>query len=196
MADLSAPHATSDATPCELVSPPRSRAATVLLSFSGWFLLAGAVRVFARLALAYRRPATVSLGDDGALLVKWRTELAGRILREREVLIPAGALARVLREARYPSLGFYVGLAALAVGSYVGVRTFVDGVSAASPTLLLWGAIIVGAGVTVDLVLTSLWPGVRGRCRMVFVSRDRAQLCVGELETKDADALIARLRKG
>ncbi|NVL83962.1 hypothetical protein, partial [Escherichia coli] len=70
---------------------------------------------------------------------------------------------------RYPRAAFYAGLLALAIGSYVGVRAFVDGVRAASPSLLLTGLVVIALGIGADFVLGSLVPGSRGRVRIAFV---------------------------
>ena len=87
----------------------------------------------------------------------------------------------------------YAGLLALSIGSYLGVAAFVDGVRAASPSLLATGLVIVALGLGLDFVLTSVAPGARGRCRVLFVSRDGSSLCVGNVEARRADALLARL---
>ncbi len=179
----------------ELSSPPRGPLATVLLAVTGLLLLLPAAQLVGRLALGYRRPAVVSLSDEGGVRVKARTELLGRTLRERDVLVPRAALMRATRDVRYPSLAMYAGLLALAIGSYLGVAAFVDGVRAASPSLLATGLAIVALGLGLDFVLSSLAPGARARCRVLFVSRNGVALCVGGVEAKRADALLARLAR-
>jgi hypothetical protein len=87
----------------------------------------------------------------------------------------------------------YAGLLALAVGSYVGVEAFVDGVRAASPSLLAAGLGFVVAGIALDFGFSSLGPGARGRCRLLLVPRDGAKLCVGGVDPSIADAMLARL---
>jgi hypothetical protein len=181
--------------PGELASAPRGPLGTGLLAVTGLLVLVPAVRLVARLALGYRRPAVISIADEGGVRVKSRTELLGRTLRDRDVLVPRAALQRATRDVRYPSLAMYAGLLALAVGSYLGVAAFVDGVRAASPSLLATGLAIVALGLGLDFVLSSLAPGVRGRCRVLFVSRDGVRLCVGGVEAKRADALLARLAR-
>lgn len=175
----------------ELISAPRGPVVTALLALTGVLFLVHAVRLLARLALAYRRPAVVSFGDAGVRL-ETRTEMLGRTLREREHVIVRAGLVRVVREVRYPRLAFYAGLLALALGSYVGVRAFVDGVRSASPSLLLVGLLIVIAGIAADFVLGSLLPGTRGRCRIALVPRAGGVLCVGDVDAKRADAALAR----
>jgi len=96
---------------------------------------------------------------------------------------------------RYPGLALYAALLALALGSYVGVEAFVDGVRSASPSLLAAGLGIVVLGIALDFALSSLGPGSRGRCRVLLVPRDGAKLCVGGVETTGADAMLARLAR-
>jgi hypothetical protein len=181
--------------PGELYAAPRGLIATGLLAVTGLLVLVAAARALGRLALGYRRPAVVSLTDEGGVRVKTHTELLGRTLRDRDVLVPRPALVRATRDVRYPSLAMYAGLFALAAGSYVGVATFVDGVRAASPSLLATGLALVALGLGLDFVLNSLAPSVRGRCRVLFVSRDGARLCLGDVDGRKADALLARLAR-
>jgi hypothetical protein len=175
----------------ELVSAPRGPMATAVLAFTGILFVLHAARIALRLALAYRRPAEVSLSESG-VRVKTRTELLGRTLREHEHVIVRSGLVRVVREVRFPGLAFYAGLLALAVGSYVGVRAFVDGVRSASPSLLVVGLVIVALGIGADFVLGTLVPGSRGRCRVSFVPRTGSTLCIGNVDVDRADDALAR----
>ena len=170
----------------ELVAPPRGPVATTLLAFTGILFVMHAVGLVARLALAYKRPTEVVLSGDGVRL-KTRMEMLGKTLKEREHVIVRAGLVRVVREVRYPRLAFYSGLLALALGSYVGVRAFADGVRAASPSLLGVGLVIVVLGVAADFALGTLIPGTRGRCRIAFVPRSGATLAVGDVDVKRAD---------
>jgi hypothetical protein len=194
---LSAPGAQPAVEPLsgEMTPAPRGPLATALLAMTGILLVLQGARLLGRLVLAYRRPAHVSVAEDGGVRVKWRTELLGRTLRDRDVLVPRAALARATRELRYPGFAMYTGLVALAVGSLLGVSAFVDGVRAASPSLLGTGLCIVILGLGLDFALTSLAPGSRSRCRVLFVSRDGTRLCVGGVDLKRADAVLARLAR-
>ncbi len=179
----------------QVVPSPRGPAATFALAITGLLLAANAARLVARVVLGYASPATASLTEDGGVRVKWRTVLLGRTLRDREIVIPRTGLARATREVRYPSLAMYAGLLALAAGSYLGVTTFVDGVRSASPSLLAWGLGLVALGLALDFILTSLAPGARGRCRVLFTARDGARVCVGGVDAGAATALLARLTR-
>jgi hypothetical protein len=177
----------------EIAPVPRGPATTTVLALTGLLLLLRAGRLFARFVLALRLPAEVTLNPDRDVRVRWRVEVLGRTLREREVLLPRSSLARAIREVRYPRLAFYAGLLSLAAGSYLGVSSIVDGVRAGSLTLLAWGLLVVAVGVGLDFALTTLVPGVRGRCRVVFVPRRGAPVCVGGVDLARADELAARL---
>ena len=176
----------------EITAAPRGPVATAALALTGILFFMHAARLLARLALAYKRPAEIVLSDK-TVRVRFRTELLGRTLRDRDVVIQRSGLVRATREVRYPRAAFYAGLLALAIGSYFGVATFVDGVRAASPSLLLTGLVIVALGIGLDFAFSSIAPGARGRCRVLFVPRDGQKLCVGGVDTKRADAAIARI---
>lgn len=176
----------------ELLPAPRGPVATLLLALSGLLLVLHAARLAAKIALAYKRPAEVIFSEAG-VRVKTRTQVLGRTLREREHVLLEAGLARVVREVRFPRAGFYAGLLALALGSYVGVRAFADGVRSASPSLLAVGLLIVALGVGADFLLGAVLPGVRGRCRVLFVPRTGAVVCVGGVDARRADDALKRL---
>lgn len=177
----------------ELVPPPRNVVATVLLAATGLLLVMAIVRLFARLALSYKRPAELFLAPKG-IRIKTRTMLLGRTIRDREIHIGRDALVRAEREVRFPRLGLYAGLLALVVGSYIGVGALVDGVRAASPSLLGTGLLIVAVGITLDVLLSSIGPSARGRCRVSFSPRRGSTICVGFVDAARADSALLRLR--
>ena len=176
----------------ELTAAPRSPIATAALAFTGILFVVHGARLLARLALAYRRPAEVTVTAD-SVCIHARTLVLGRTLRDREIVFARMSLVRATREVRFPGTLLYTGLLALAIGSYVGVLTFVDGVRAASPSLLLLGIVVIGVGIGLDFVLGSLAPGSRGRCSVVFVPRRGKSVCVGEVDAKHADVAMSKL---
>jgi len=179
----------------EVRSPPRHPALTVVLALTGILLAAALARLVLRLVFAFRRPAELTVSSKG-VRVHWRVLVLGRLLRDRELVIPRGGLVRAMRDVRYSQLPFYAGLFALAVGSLVGVHIFVDGVRSASPSLLLVGLVVVAAGVGLDFALATLAPSLKGRCRVLFVPQDGRAVCVGDLDGPEADAAFAWLAKG
>ena len=175
----------------EAVAAPRGPVLTAILALTGLLFVMHALRLIARLALAYKRPTEVSLSEAGVRM-HTRTEMLGRTLREREHVIVRAGLVRVVREVRYPRVGFYAGLLALALGSYIGVRAFVDGVRAASPSLLLTGLVVIALGIAADFVLGSLLPGSRGRVRIAFIPRTGKALCLADVDARRADEALTR----
>jgi hypothetical protein len=179
----------------ELAPRPRGPVAVVLLGVTGIALLVHSVRLFARLAFRLRKPARLEPSPDGGLRLRWHTEILGRTVHEGDVLVPRAGLASATRDVRYPSLPLYAGLVTLAVGTYVGVWAFVDGLRAGSPSLLATGIAIVALSLVVDFALSSLIPGARSRCRVVITPRSGTPLCVGGLDIASADALLDRLAR-
>ncbi len=188
-----APRGPSEPLLGEMAPAPRGPLATALLAVTGVLLVTHAARLFGRIALAYKAPAEVALSDDGGVRVRWRIELLGRTLRDRDVLVPRGGLWRAAREVRFSGAALYAGLLALVLGSYVGVAAFVDGVRAASPALLGAGLLIIALGLSLDFVFSSAVPGARGRCRVVFVPRTGRRLCIGDVDQARADSMLGRL---
>jgi hypothetical protein len=196
--EAKAPLASDPAVPAqtisgELVPAPRGPVALALLGVTGVLAAMHLARVVGRWALRYRAPAELRVDGRGVTIVS-KTEMLGRVLREREVHIPREGLSRATRDVRYPRLPMYVGLLALAIGSYFGVSIFVEGARAASPELLGIGALLLGVGVTLDFVLGSIAGTTTGRCRVVFVPRRGAALAIGEIDRAQADAALGALQ--
>jgi hypothetical protein len=176
----------------EIVSAPRGPVALFLLGVCGYLAAAYVARLVGRVALRYRRPAELTASASG-VTVKSRTELLGKVLREREVVIPLDSLARATREVRYPRLGLYAGLFALAMGSYFGIKNLIDGLRTVSFEIAGIGALLLAGGVALDFLLESAASGMRGKCRVVVVPRKGPTLAVGDVEPAAADAALLRL---
>lgn len=176
----------------ELIPPPRGPIAFTLMAVTGVLIILRVARLIGRWVLRYRRPAEMRFSAKGVTVVS-KTELLGRTLREHETHIPMEALLVARREVRYPRLGLYAGLFALAVGSYFGISLFIDGARAGSPELLGVGALIVAIGVALDFALVNAAPSMRGRCRLVLIPRKGAALALGSVDASQADAGLGRL---
>ncbi len=177
----------------ELIPAPRGVLATTFLALTGLLAITRGMRAFARVALAYRCPAEVTVTAEG-VRIRASVELLGRRMRDREYRVPAAGLVQAVREVRYPRLAFYAGLLALALGSYVGVNLFVDGVRSASIQLLVAGLLAISIGVGLDLLLSSILPSQKGRCRLLFVPKTGKALCVMGVHAQDAERLMAAIR--
>jgi hypothetical protein len=178
----------------ETSAPPRGPWLTALLAITGLLLIIELSRLVARYVLVFRRPTEVRLTAGGVEL-RGRTLMVGKLLREQVTVLPREGLVRVTREVRYPRLAMYAGLIALALGSYVGVSLVVDGLRAASPSMLGTGLLVALLGLGLDFVLSSLVPGLVGKSRVVFVPRRGAVICVTAVAPARADALLAELAK-
>lgn len=173
---------------------PRSTLATVLLGVSGWLLLSAAARVLARLTLGLRRPAELTVNARG-LELNQKTLLLGKVLRERRTLFTRDGVARVTREVRFARAALYAGLIALALGTYVGMGLFLDGVRVpgTSSSLIGLGLLAIALGLALDYGLTSLSDLSRGRCRVLLVPVRGRSFALSGLAPADADALLRRL---
>lgn len=177
----------------EMTPGPFGPVALTVLAATGLLFVVWAGGLFGRFVVRYRKPAELRVDPHGVTL-KTRTELLGRTLRERETHIPKDSLLLVRREVRYPRLPLYAGLFALAVGSYLGVSVFVDGVRAGSPDLLGLGALLFAIGVALDFALTHLVPSARGRCRVILVPRKGPAYALSDLDPALADAALRKLQ--
>jgi hypothetical protein len=176
----------------ELAPLPRGPLATAVLALTGILLLIELGRLIARVALALERPVEVRLVHNG-LELRGRTLMLGRLLREHATVLPLDGLVRATREVRYPSLAVYAGLLALALGSYLGVGLAIDGVRAASPSMLGTGLLIALLGLALDFALSSLVPGVRGRARVLLVPKRGSIICVEAVDPQMADQVLLQL---
>jgi hypothetical protein len=178
----------------QLSFAPRRAAVTFLLAITLVLPLIHLFRLIGRYVFAYKAPAKVNLSGRG-LELEYRTELLGRVLRERSTLVPFQNLASVTREVRFSRLGMYAGLLALVIGSYVGMGLFVDAVRVpgGSATLLGMATLLIVLGLMVDFGLSSLSDSVRGTCRVVVVPRKGRPVCIGSLNPRDADAMLSSI---
>jgi hypothetical protein len=180
----------------ELSPAPFGPVITALLAITLLLFVYQATRLIGRLVFAYRRPATLRLGVNG-LELNHRTELMGKVLRERAVLVPLSNLARVTREVRYARVGLYVGLGALVLGTYYGMSYFVYGLQVSGggdrAQLVGMAVLLIVLGLGLDFVLSNAADSARGRCRVVVVPRKGRTLCVGALDPTRTDAMLANI---
>jgi hypothetical protein len=147
----------------------------------------------ARLLMAsvgLRSEGEIALTPGGDLRIRRTTRLLGRVVREREELVPRAALERVGRHARYPALLLLTGALALAAGVVIGGLVLVDGARSGDTVLLLTGALAVLGGGLCDLLASALVAGRRGRVS-VFVQAARQRLCVSGVDDGAAERLLA-----
>ena len=186
------PSTTTEALTGELVAPPRTGWSTVLLGSTGLLFLIWTIKLLLRYGLSLRRPAALTLTPEG-VRIDTHIELLGRTVRSQSIAMPRARIARIVREVRFASAAFYAGLFALITGSWLGVYLFVDGVRAASVSLLAIGVLVTLLGVTLDFVLTRASSSVRGECRLI-VSQPRGKtLCLAHVRAERADAALMNM---
>lgn len=178
----------------ELSLPPFGPVVTALLTVTLLLFALQVGRVLLRWVLAFKRPASISIGPNG-LELSQRTELLGKVLRERSIVVPLGSLVRVTRETRYARLGMYVGLVALVIGSYFGMGLLVDAVRVPGGSASLFGlaVLMMVLGLAVDFTFSNAADTVRGKCRMLVVPQRGRTLCLGSLDPARADAMLATI---
>ncbi len=175
-----------------LVPAPFGPVGLVVWTVTGLMVIRYLLRFFGRFVLRLERTAEVKVDGTG-ITVAAKLAVVGRTVGERQILIPLANLASAAMEVRYPRLALYVGLLALATGTFIGASLFVDGGRAGSPSLLALGAAVFGLGVVFDLVCASLWPSRRGQTRLVLVPRKGRSLALATTETGAATAVLQRL---
>lgn len=178
----------------ELTAAPHGPVGTALMAVSGITLVRAGLKLGGRLALAYRRPAELRLSERG-LEISHRTELLGKVLADRETLIPLSNLSSITREIRFARLGLYAGLLALVLGTYVGFGLLIDGtrVAGGSPSLLGMGLAAIAVGIGLDYVLSVVVDAVRKTCRIVVVPQHGRHLCLEGLDPADTDRVLSRV---
>ncbi len=186
--------ANADRLDGELSLPPLGPVVTTLLTVTLVLFVLQVGRVLLRWVLAFKRPASISIGPNG-LELNQRTELLGKVLHERSIVVPLSSLVRVTRETRYARVGMYVGLIALILGSYFGMGLFVDAVRVpgGSASLLGLAVLMMVLGLGLDFTFASASDTVRGKCRMLVVPQRGRPLCLGSLDPARADAMLATI---
>jgi hypothetical protein len=178
----------------EMSLPPFGPVLTTLLTVTMMLFALQVGRVLLRWVLAFKRPASITIGPNG-LELNQRTELLGKVLRERSIVVPLGSLVRVTRETRYARVGMYVGLIALVLGSYFGMGLFVDAVRVpgGSPSLFGLAVLMMVLGLALDFTFSNAADTVTGKCRMLVVPQRGRVFCLGALDPARADAMLSTI---
>jgi hypothetical protein len=173
---------------------PRGPLGTAIAAFTGWLLVRVTFRWIAGALLAYRARAQIRVTDAGLEINEQKSVLA-RQVRERRTVIAIDSLRRLARETRYSRVGTYAGLAALAIGSFVGMRLFVDGLRVPGMSIqLLWlGLLFVLGGLLADFALSRWLDATRGRCQLIVMARQGHSLCLGGVDPHKVDMVLNAL---
>jgi hypothetical protein len=169
----------------------------VLEILTGFFLVRGLASLVLRFLLGFKRFATLRV-TDSTIELKGEYYLLGRVFRRTETRSPIAGMNGVRLENRNRYIHVLVGIGFLAIGAWVGMQWFVDGLKAGYPYLALVGAGVVLLGILIDLGLFLLFPPGKGRSRLLLdLGPWRAR--VFGIDEKDArifvDAVASRWQK-
>ncbi len=176
--------------------PPRGSLRTALLLLTGILPLSSLTRWLGRTLLGFRRPVTLRVSPEG-VTIEQCTELAGRVLGESRRWLAFSEIALVVRERHFARAGLYVGLLTLVAATYVGAGLIADGLQVAggSRALLASGALIIGAGILLHFLLSTLLDDMRGRCTLVITPRNERPYILVGLSLQQADAAFDAIRQ-
>jgi hypothetical protein len=175
---------------------PRGPLRTALLLLTGLLPLLSLTRWLGRTLLGFRRPITLRVSPEGVTLEQG-TELAGRVLRESRRWLAFSEIALVVRERSFARAGLYIGLLILLAAIYLGTGLIADGLQVAggSRALLGCGALIVGGGILLHFLLSTLVDDVRGRCTLVISPRNERPYVLVDLSLQQAEAAFDAIRQ-
>jgi len=178
----------------ELLGRRRGLLPTVFLALTGLLFLKAVAVLFGRYVLAYRTPVALSLGEE-RLELEVKPRILGKPLRSLRAVVPFEQLAEVTREVRFGRLGMISGLLALVLGTYLGMRLFVDGLRAPGLSLphLGLGVGVVVLGLLLDLGLASFDDRLKPRHRLIITTTRGRQFPVSVGSPAEADRLLLRL---
>ncbi len=140
----------------ELRRLPAPLGIRIFQALSLWLFIAGFGRLVLRYLLGSRCRVRIE-GQGGQLRLAITRSFWGRRLSASQTLLPLRQLQEITLEEKGESPHFFVGLAALALGSFVGARLMSEGISAAggAPTLVLGGLSFFLMGLALDFFMGS-----------------------------------------
>lgn len=139
-------------------SLPKLSGPRVLSYLVGW----GLVRTLARtltFGFGLERTGRVRL-ESNALHVRRETRLFGRTVRVRDASYALREVDGALREVSIPAVQVLFGAVALALGVVLGVMWLSDAIARGDRELLIAGAVALGSGALLDLLLSG-WGSLR-----------------------------------
>ena len=166
----------------------------VLGALSGYLVIRGIVLLLARYLMGHRRTERFHL-EVGKLRREHRTQLLGRTIREGEEFLGYGGCISVGRETRFSTAVVLVGMAALLLGTMVGVGWVYDGVQGGLLTMILTGVGILLGGVVVDALLLMITAGGPGRVIVSIRFTDDRVYRVAGVRAETANRFVRELSK-
>lgn len=165
----------------------------VIAILTGFTLLRGLLSLAGRYLLVWRRTAVATIeGGELSLEVEWSA--LGRSFRRTRTVAPIRDVAAARLEERRRYVHLLVGFGCLAVGTWVGIQWFVDGLRAGFPQLALVGAGVVALGVLLDFASYSFVPEGKGR-HHVILALGPWRVRLSGVEREAAERFLASLRR-
>jgi hypothetical protein len=166
----------------------------ILAIVTGFTLLRGLVSLVGRFLLVWRRTAIATI-DGGTLVLDVEWSALGKSFRKRRTVAPIRGVEAARLEERRRYLHLLVGFGCLAIGTWVGIQWFVDGLRAGFPQLALVGAGVVAAGIVLDWASYSFVPEGKGRHHVVLAMGPWRVRLAG-VDRGAAERFLAALRDG
>lgn len=165
----------------------------VISILSGFSLLRGLASLILRYCLVFRRKAVVTM-EKRALVLSEEWWILGKRIRTTTFQAPLDDMRAVRFENRQHYLYLLVGFGALAVGTWLGIKWFVDGLRASYPNLALLGAGVVFAGVLIDVLLYLFVPTGPGK-KIIILSMGPWTLRLGGVDVDAAHRFLEEARR-
>ncbi len=165
----------------------------ILAIVTGLVLIRALITLVVRYLLGFKRKATASL-REGSIVINTDWLLRGKVIRQVSLYAPIGELGAVQFEKRQRYAYLVIGFGALTAGVWMGMQFVVDGLRAGYPYLTLIGAVVVMAGVGIDLLLYFLIPSGNGRTRLSLMM-GRTKYRLGGVDSKSAARFVDEARR-
>jgi hypothetical protein len=172
---------------------PRISALRVLQYFVGWALLQTVARAIAY-ALGLERTGRVRL-EANALHVRRETRLFGRTLRVSDASYALKDVVCALREVSMPAFQLLFGALALATGVVLGVIWLSDAIARGDRDLLVSGALALGTGALLDLLLSGWGRLRRERAGFELTVDHRRVVALRRVDPERAQRLVEQIAR-
>ena len=174
-------------------SVPRISALRVVQYVIGWALLQALGRGIAY-ALGLERTGRVRL-EANALHVRRETRLFGRTLRVSDASYALKDVVCALREVSMPAFQVLFGALALATGVVLGVIWLSDAMARGDRDLLVSGALALGIGALLDLLLAGWGRVRRERAGFELMVDHRRVLALRRVDPERAQRLVEQIAR-
>jgi hypothetical protein len=172
---------------------PRISLVRVLSYVVGWALIAALGRTLAY-GLSLERTGRVRL-ESNALHVRRETRLFGRTLRVSDASYALHDVGCALREVSVPGFQVLMGALALAIGVVLGVVWLSDAIARGDRDLLITGALALGIGALLDLLLAGWGRLRRERAGFELLVDRRRVVALRRVDPERAQRLVEQIAR-